>query len=80
MKDKIIVKEGIWYDSKMAKRKVRIAIADDQANDKRKRFSVWFDTEKEQFGIHGGYYSSEYGAIDMIEKITGQKVQWHNTA
>jgi len=38
-------------------------------------------TEKEQFwNTFGGYYSSEYEAIDMIEIITGQKVQWHNVS
>jgi hypothetical protein len=77
LKDKIIVRKGIWNDSDATKRKVRITIVEgDYTYDKKKRFAVWFDTDVKQFEVHSGYCVSEYEAIDIVEKIIKQKVQW----
>jgi len=75
MKDKTIIKEGVWYNSKMAKRKVRITLRYNQSVEE--HFDVWYKTIRGPFSAYGGHSSSEYETMNMIEKITGQKVQWH---
>jgi hypothetical protein len=82
LKDKIIVRKGIWNDSDATKRKMRITIVEGDYNtyDKKKRFAVWFDTDVKQFEVQSGYYASEYEAIDIVEKIIRQKVQWQVAA
>jgi hypothetical protein len=75
MKDRKIVREGSWYNSKVVKRSVIITLSNEYSG--KIYFDVWFETMQDQLDVYGGTYDSEYEAITMIEKIIGQKVQWH---
>ncbi len=80
MKIKKTVKEGVWCNFNMEKRKVRITIEENCAYKNRNRFAVWFETDTELFNINGGQYDSEYEATNSVEKIVGQNVQWSAAA
>jgi hypothetical protein len=78
MKDKITINEGVWFNSDMVKCKVRITLGNFSPG--RKYFDVWFEDTQDSLCVFVGKYASEYEAMHVIEKIAGQKVQWHMAA
>jgi hypothetical protein len=78
MNNSIITSEGTWFNSAMIRCRVRITLGYTEYG--KKHFDVWFEDKYQSMTVYAGTYTSEYEAMQMIEKITGQKVQWRLAA